>query len=257
MSIRLEGVSQVFSGGGKGSTVTALENVNLEVNARQFVTIVGKSGCGKTTLLNLVAGFEHPTSGSVIVDDVVVRAPSSDRAVVFQEAALYPWLSVRENIALGLRFRSGRKADLGAVDSLIEAVGLQGFADHAPYQLSGGMAQRVAIARALIIQPKVLLMDEPFGALDAQTRAAMQLFVTQLWDTIDITVLFVTHDIDEAIILADRVIVMSPQPGRVVADITIGLSRPRTRKHTLTQDYIDLRQVILQHVDPTAAYEDA
>lgn len=250
MAISISNVSQVFSG--RGAKVAALQDVSIDIGARQFVTIVGPSGCGKTTLLNLVAGFERPTSGQIRVNDQEVRGPSVDRAVVFQEAALYPWLTVRENIALGLRFRNGRKIDMARVDSLISAVSLEGFAEHPPYQLSGGMAQRVAIARALVIEPEVLLMDEPFGALDAQTRAAMQIFVTELWDTIHVTVLFVTHDIDEAIILADRVIVMAPRPGRVVADLRVDLPRPRTRGESVTPEYLELRREILKHIDPAA-----
>jgi NitT/TauT family transport system ATP-binding protein len=251
VSISITDVSQVFDGG-KQAAITALSHVDLSVADRQFVTILGPSGCGKTTLLNLVAGFETPTSGRILLNDREIRGPGRDRAVVFQQAALYPWLSVRNNIALGLRLRDGRRADMGRVDELISAMGLDGFEDHAPYQLSGGMAQRVAIARALVIEPQVLLMDEPFGALDAQTRAAMQLFVTNLWDKIDVTVLFVTHDIDEAIILADRVIVMAPRPGRVVADIDIGLPRPRSRDETVTPEYTELRRQILSYIDPGA-----
>lgn len=254
MTIELNEVHQVFSHGDKA--VTALEEVNLKIGAREFVTIVGPSGCGKTTLLNLVAGFERPTSGTTSVNGKVVRAPSADRAVVFQEAALYPWLTVRENIALGLRFRNGRRADMSKVDRLISAVGLDGFSEHPPYQLSGGMAQRVAIARALVTEPEVLLMDEPFGALDAQTRAAMQIFVTQLWDNIQATVLFVTHDIDEAIILADRVIVMAPRPGRVVGDLRVALPRPRSRGVSVTPEYMQLRREILMHIDPAAVAEE-
>ncbi|MGN6251093.1 MAG: ABC transporter ATP-binding protein [Marmoricola sp.] len=254
MSIEVAGVHQVFDGG-KGERVTALQEVDLCVEERQFVTILGPSGCGKTTLLNLVAGFETPTSGEVRCDGRVVTRPGSDRAVVFQQAALYPWLSVRENIALGLRLRDGRRADMGKVERLIDAMGLVGFEDHAPHQLSGGMAQRVAIARALVIEPSVLLMDEPFGALDAQTRAAMQIFVTNLWEKLPVTVLFVTHDIDEAIILADRVIVMAPRPGRVVADLPCLLERPRTRRETVGPEYVELRRKILEHMDPSALEE--
>ncbi len=255
MSIQVKAVSQVFPGG-KGQPVRALEQVDLMVERREFVTILGPSGCGKTTLLNLVAGFEKPTAGEIRTDGQLVTGPGSDRAVVFQQAALYPWLTVRENIALGLRFRDKKHADLSRVDELIEAMGLSDFARHAPYQLSGGMAQRVAIARALVIEPSVLLMDEPFGALDAQTRAAMQLFVTNLWEKIQVTVLFVTHDIDEAIILADRVIVMAPRPGRVVADIRVDLPRPRKRIETVHPKYIELRRKILEYIDPSVAAED-
>lgn len=256
MSVEIKGVTQVF-GGGKGAEVIALDNVDLTVGNREFVTILGPSGCGKTTLLNLVAGFEKPTSGEVRTDDHLVSGPGSDRAVVFQQAALYPWLNVHQNIGLGLKLRDGRRADQGKVDELIEAMGLNGFEKHSPYQLSGGMAQRVAIARALVIEPSVLLMDEPFGALDAQTRAAMQLFVTSLWEKIHVTVLFVTHDIDEAIILADRVIVMAPRPGRVVADLRVDLPRPRNRQESLQPAYIELRRQILEYMDPDSLKEPA
>lgn len=255
MDITLKSVSQVFGSGPRA--VTALEDVNVSVKTREFVTIVGPSGCGKTTLLNLVAGFERPSSGTVSVNGEPVAGPGADRAVVFQEAALYPWLSVRENIGLGLRLRDGRRAEMSKVDELIAAVGLEGFADHPPYQLSGGMAQRVAIARALVIEPQILLMDEPFGALDAQTRAAMQIFVTDLWDHIDVTVLFITHDIDEAIILADRVIVMARRPGRVVADLPVTLPRPRRRSESVTPAYTELRREVLQYIDPAGVLEEA
>lgn len=256
MSVRVSAVSQIFHGR-KSAPVTALGEVDLAVEGREFVTILGPSGCGKTTLLNLVAGFETPTSGEIRADEKLVTGPGSDRAVVFQQAALYPWLTVRENIALGLKFRDGRHADYARVDELIEAMGLAGFEKHSPHQLSGGMAQRVAIARALVIEPSVLLMDEPFGALDAQTRAAMQLFVTNLWEKIPVTVLFVTHDIDEAIILADRVIVMAPRPGRVVADIKVDLARPRTRRESVEPEYVEVRRQILEHMDPSILEETA
>ena len=251
MSVLVDHVTQVYRGG-KSAPVRALDNVDLSVEGREFVTILGPSGCGKTTLLNLVAGFELPSSGEVRTDNRIVTGPGSDRAVVFQQAALYPWLNVRENIAVGLKFRDGRRAEYSKVDALVEAMGLSGFEEHSPHQLSGGMAQRVAIARALVIEPSVLLMDEPFGALDAQTRASMQLFVTNLWEKIPVTVLFVTHDIDEAIILADRVIVMAPRPGRVVADITVDLARPRSRRESVEPAYVELRRQILEYMDPSS-----
>jgi NitT/TauT family transport system ATP-binding protein len=202
--------------------------VSIEVREREFVAIVGPSGCGKTTLLRMAAGLDFPTSGQVTVAGAPVLGPGPDRAVVFQQFALLPWKTVRENIAFGLKCRGETRATQEeAVQSYLELMGLQGTADSYPHQLSGGMQQRVAIARSYAIDPAVLLMDEPFGALDAQTRTVMQEELVKLARVNPRTVLFITHSVEEAVYLADRVIVMSRNPGRVAAAVEIDATRKR------------------------------
>ncbi|MBV9228169.1 MAG: ABC transporter ATP-binding protein, partial [Chloroflexi bacterium] len=193
--ITIENVTKEFSGQGKAAYTVALRNISLEIRDQEFVVAVGPSGCGKTTLLNLLAGFEAPTAGKIRFDGKELKGQSSLSSVVFQQPALYPWYNVRDNVALGLRLKNSRSIDWKRVQYFIDMMGLQGFEKYPPYQLSGGMQQRVAIARALIVSPKILLMDEPFGALDAQTRNDMQRFLLELWDTIKATVLFITHDV--------------------------------------------------------------
>jgi len=206
----------------------ALADVSLSIRDGEFVTIVGPSGCGKSTLLMLIAALLKPTSGSVRLDGKLVTAPGSDRALVFQDFALLPWRTVLANVALGLELKGvGAQARIEIARRHIAMVGLAAFERAYPHQLSGGMRQRVGIARALAVEPQVLLMDEPFGALDAQIRQVMGAELLRIWERGRKTILFVTHDIDEAIYLADRTIVMSASPGRVIADIPITLGRPR------------------------------
>jgi NitT/TauT family transport system ATP-binding protein len=243
MPIIVDRVSKQF-----GAT-PALDNVSLTVEDGTFVTILGASGCGKSTLLALVAGLEAPSRGSITLDGKPIERPGPDRVVVFQKPGLYPWLSLRNNIAFGLRMRGGAIA-WEEVDRLIELIGLKGFESHRPYELSGGMQQRVAIARALIMRPRVLLMDEPFGALDAQTRENMQQFLLSLWERIRATVVFVTHDIEEAIMLGDRLVVMSARPGRIALDERVELPRPRDWDMTADPGFLDLKRAarrILAH----------
>lgn len=243
--IRLLDVSKAFvSGGSHRAETPALEEVTLEIADGEFLTIVGPSGCGKTTVLSLVAGFEPPSSGQVLINDRSVLAPGSDRVVVFQEPGLYPWLDVRQNVALGLKLRDG-KVEWPLVHEYVAKVGLNGFERHYPNQLSGGMRQRVALARALIVSPEVLLMDEPFGALDAQTRLAMQELLLDLWGTIKATVIFVTHDVDEAILLGDRIAVMTPRPGRIAELVHVPFGRPRALGTTLTPEFVDIKRRVL------------
>ncbi len=224
--IALEGVSKRFDAGGR--PVAALEAIDLEVPPGTFASLVGPSGCGKTTLLNMVAGFDAPTAGRVRVADREVRAPGPDRGVVFQEPALFPWLRVAENVGFPLRVRGLAAAERARrAAGILEQVGLGGFAQSYPAELSGGMRQRVAIARVLAMDPPVLLLDEPFGALDAQTRLLMQEFLLQVLEDRTKTVLFVTHDLEEAIFLADRVYILSARPGRVKARLDVPLPRPR------------------------------
>jgi len=236
MPIKIERVTKDFNG------VRALDEVSLSVEDGSFVTILGASGCGKSTLLNMVAGLETPSTGRITLDGAPITRPGPDRVVVFQKPGLYPWLSLRDNIAFGLRMRGAGTIPWDEVDKVIELIGLKGFETHRPYELSGGMQQRVAIARALVMHPRVLLMDEPFGALDAQTRETMQAFLTELWERIRATVIFVTHDIDEAVMLGSRLVVMSARPGRISLDEPVPLGRPRNWDMSTTPEFLDLKR---------------
>jgi ABC-type nitrate/sulfonate/bicarbonate transport system ATPase subunit len=229
----------------KRQRVLALDRVNLEVADQEFVCLVGSSGCGKSTLLNIIAGLDLPTSGTVEIDHEPVIGPGPDRGMVFQTYSLYPWRTVAENIAFGLECVGLRKSERRArVQELLGIVGLAKFADHTPDQLSGGMRQRVAIARALAPEPDVLLLDEPFGALDAQTRRAMQDFLLTVWRRTQSTVVFVTHDIPEAIYLGSRVVALASHPGRVIADIDVPFGAGHDSRITRDPRYLDLRDEI-------------
>jgi len=228
--LKVDQVSRTFPARHGNAPTRALEPANLTIGNNDFVTILGPSGCGKSTLLRIVAGLDRPTSGRVVLDGREVTGPGADRGMVFQSYTLFPWLTVRENIAFGLRERGVSEAERNKIaDAFIRQVGLTGFENHWPKQLSGGMQQRTAIARALANDPKILLLDEPFGALDNQTRALMQEMLLGIWERDQKTVLFVTHDIEEAIFLGSRVIVMSARPGRIKADIAIALPPPSIR----------------------------
>ena len=250
--IEIENVTKVYPPQKKGgSPLVAVDNFQLTIDDGEFVTVVGPSGCGKTTMLNMLAGFEHPEEGSIKLDGVPVEKPSPERAVVFQQASLLPWMTVRENIAFGLTLRDGqKKADDERIRAMVETMGLDGFENHWPYQLSGGMQQRVAIARALITDPEILLMDEPFGALDAQTRNDMQRFLLSIWRKLHTTIFFVTHDVEEAIMLADRVVVMTPRPGRIAEVMTIELPRPRKWDLVLGREFNEYKRQILRVLRP-------
>jgi NitT/TauT family transport system ATP-binding protein len=227
-TLAIEGVSRVFPGVGRGRPTRALEPIDLDVGDNDFVTILGPSGCGKSTLLRLVAGLDSPTTGRIVLDGRPITAPGPDRGMVFQSYTLFPWLTIADNIAFGLREKGVPAAARGRiVNEWLERVGLAGFAQHYPKQLSGGMQQRTAIARALANEPAILLLDEPFGALDNQTRALMQELLLGIWERQQKTVLFVTHDIEEAIFLASRVVVMTARPGRIKAEVFIDLPHPR------------------------------
>ena len=226
--VSIEGVSRTFPGKRGGTPTEALKPVDLAVARSDFVTILGPSGCGKSTLLRIVAGLDTPTTGAVRIAGRPVAGPGPDRGMVFQSYTLFPWLTVAENIAFGLRRKGVAKArQKEIVDFYLDKTGLGGFASHLPRELSGGMQQRVAIARALANDPDILLLDEPFGALDNQTRGLMQELLLKIWEEDQKTVLFVTHDIEEAIFLASRCIVMTARPGRIKADVAIDLARPR------------------------------
>lgn len=225
-----------------GSEVTALQNINLVIEPGELICIVGSSGCGKSTMLRILAGLEQNYEGHVLLGDQDILGPGLDRGVVFQEHRLLPWLTVRENIAFGLKDRNSTEAEK-LVCEHIELVGLKGFEDAYPRQLSGGMAQRAGIARALVNRPDILLLDEPFGALDALTKIQMQQEILRIWQAEGTTMILVTHDIEEAVYLADRVIVMSSRPGKIKKIIPVELSRPRDRN---SYDFSLIRKKVYQ-----------
>jgi NitT/TauT family transport system ATP-binding protein len=242
--IEIRGVHKEFVKGER--RVLALEEIDLTVDQREFVAILGPSGCGKSTLLNMVAGFDRPTRGSVKVEGEEIAEPSPRRCVVFQEPALFPWLTVMDNVVFGPKNRRQPAAEYRPrAAQIIEQVGLRGFEASYPAELSGGMRQRVGIARVLIMDPRVLLMDEPFGSLDAQTRTLMQELLLALWERHQQTVLFITHDIEEALLLADRVCVMTARPGRIKKSIQVPMPRPRSIELTLSPEFNALRREVL------------
>jgi NitT/TauT family transport system ATP-binding protein len=227
--------------GTDGSSVVAVNDVNLDVKPGEFVSLIGPSGCGKSTILNIVAGFAQPTSGEATVDGKKITKPSSERGVVFQQYSLFPWLSVRKNVEFGLKMAGvdPHKRSVTA-RTLLDLAGLASFENHYPDQLSGGMKQRIGIVRALAASPQVLLMDEPFGALDTQTRVVMQEILTNIWQQFRISVLFITHDIEESIFLSDRIYVMTARPGRIKAEIKVPLPRPRSAEMTDAPEFVRL-----------------
>jgi NitT/TauT family transport system ATP-binding protein len=230
----------------QGKQLMVLQNINLQLFPREFVCLVGASGCGKSTLLNIVAGLATPSAGQVLVDGSVVAGPGSDRGMVFQGYTLYPWLTVSENIAFGLELRKMPKAEQRErVSYYLDVVGLTQFAKAYPKQLSGGMKQRVAIARALANDPEVLLMDEPFGALDAQTKEQMQQFLLDLWARTHVTVMMITHDVEEAIFLSQRVYVMSSRPGRLKLEVPIPLPEQRDLDIKLSPEFVEIKRKII------------
>jgi NitT/TauT family transport system ATP-binding protein len=243
-AIDMSGVYKAYAG---QRAVQALADVNVSIADREFAVLLGPSGCGKSTLLNVVAGFETVSGGSVRVFGKPVARPGPDRAVVFQEAALFPWLTVRENVAFAPRLQGlGRRECDRLAGEALGQVGLADFLSALPDQLSGGMKQRVGIARALVMDPQVLLMDEPFGALDAQTRLSMQELLLGVWERRRKTVLFITHDIDEAILLADTLYVMSARPGRIKARIPVELPRPRSLDMLASSEFNPLRREVMR-----------
>ena len=245
----VEGVSRVFPGVQGGAPVRALEPTDLSVAENDFITILGPSGCGKSTLLRIVAGLDRPSAGRILLDGREVKGPGADRGMVFQSYTLFPWLDVSRNIAYGLREKGVPAAERDRiVASYIDKVGLKGFENHFPKQLSGGMQQRTAIARALANDPEILLLDEPFGALDNQTRALMQELLLGIWERERKTVLFVTHDIEEAIFLASRVVVMTARPGRIKADLAVDLPHPRHYRMKTTPEFSDLKARLTEEI---------
>lgn len=224
----VRGISKIYGPPGAPGSVVALRDVNFEVPANRFCAVLGHSGCGKTTLLNIAAGFERPTSGQATINDVPIHAPGWRNTMIFQDYALFPWMNVSQNIAFGLEMKNlPRETRENITNHYLALVGLCGFEDKYPHQLSGGMRQRVAIARSLAVQPNLLLMDEPFAALDAQNRSFMQDELVRIWQREPKTVVLVTHSIDEAIKLSDYIGVMTKRPGRMKAFISVDLPRPR------------------------------
>jgi NitT/TauT family transport system ATP-binding protein len=235
--LEIDRLSKVFDGN-KGQ-ITALSDVSFQVRRKEFVSVIGPSGCGKSTLIKILAGLESPSGGQVRLDGAKVEGPCKDRGMVFQGYTLFPWLCVRDNVTFGPRMNGMSRADANVkATEWLDVIGLRRFADHYPDQLSGGMKQRVAIARALANEPRILLMDEPFGALDAQTRAGMQAHLIKVWDSVDLTILFITHDLDEAVYLSDRIVVLAAHPGRIAEIIEVPVPRPRDRAQFLSGSFL-------------------
>ncbi|MHA6645499.1 ABC transporter ATP-binding protein [Mesorhizobium sp. A623] len=256
-AISCRGVSKSWNTLG-GGEVFALSNIDLDIGKSEFVVFLGPSGCGKSTLLYLIAGLRKPTSGTIKFHGEEVKAPHSDRALIFQETSLYPWLTTGQNVTFGLKIQgmSAKEQRVKALEYL-NKVGLHGFIDKRPHELSGGMKQRAAVARALVMQPKALLMDEPFAALDIQTRFKLQEFLIQVWRGSQASVIFVTHSIDEALALADRVVVFTARPGRVKSVIKIDAERPRDlRKPEFNGLRAELTDLLATEVDQAFAEQE-
>ena len=247
--LSIQGVGRTFPGVNGGQPTLALQPTSLEVADNDFITVLGPSGCGKSTLLRIVAGLDTPTVGHVLLDGQPVVGPGADRGMVFQSYTLFPWLTVRQNICFGLREKGMPVAEQAEIAArFIAEVGLSGFESHFPKQLSGGMQQRVALARALANDPKILLLDEPFGALDNQTRALMQELLLSIWELHKKTVLFVTHDIDEAIFMANRCAVFSARPGRIKNELQIDLPYPRHYTVKTTPRFSELKAQVTEDI---------
>ena len=245
VDIEVKNVSKFFRRTRADEPQAALLNVSLSIRAGTFACLVGPSGCGKSTLLNLIGGFLQSDRGEITAGGRIIQAPGADRGMIFQEPTLFPWLSVRDNVLFGPRAQSACTPPVEReADELLRIVGLSGFSRHYPHQLSGGMKQRLAIARALVNKPGVLLMDEPFGALDAITRGHMQAFLLDIWASHRTTVVFVTHDVEEAVLLADTVVVMSPRPGRISAVVPIDIPRPRSPDAVDSEEQVTARRAV-------------
>jgi NitT/TauT family transport system ATP-binding protein len=247
VKLKIDNVKKIFIGR-NGETV-ALNGVSFDIKENEFVCVVGPSGCGKSTLLNIIAGLDQPTEGKIFLDDKEVTDTGTERGVVFQQYALFPWLSVRKNIEFGLKLKNLKREEINRItDYYLDMVDLKEFAESYPKELSGGMKQRVAIARAYAVNPEVLLMDEPFGALDAQTKAQLQSELLETWEKERKTCFFITHDVDEAIILAQRVVIMSARPGRVKEIVDINIPYPRTQETKMCKEFLELKNYIWGNV---------
>jgi len=257
MKLRVDNVSKWF--GPPGQAKLVLDQLSFSVNDGVFVALVGRSGSGKSTLLRLIAGLEQPSSGQVLLDGQPVQEPGPDRGMVFQKYSLYPWLSAAENVAFGMRLQGRNKAEIRERTAyFLDVVGLDRAGGLMPRQLSGGMQQRVAIARALAAEPKVLLLDEPFGALDIQIRESMQLFLYQLWERTGLSAVLITHDLEEALLLAQTVHILAPSPGRIMRSVKMQLDRSDFQGLRLSRDFLDLREDLangLRHLDSDAGLQ--
>ncbi len=253
--LKVERLGKTFQSAA-GATL-ALDDINFSTHRREFQCVVGPSGCGKSTLIRILAGLEEKTCGQVLLQGKPVSGPGRDRGMVFQGYTLFPWLTVKKNVMFGLEVNGagGHQAEREALQWL-QLVGLEKFADAYPHQLSGGMKQRVAIVRALANQPRILLMDEPFGALDAQTRARMQAHLLEIWKKIDITIIFITHDLDEAIFLGDRILVLSPHPGRVQELIEVPVPRPRTPMQCILPEFLAAKARLEELIHQSTAHDE-
>jgi len=252
--LEVKGLTKEFDS--RSGTVVALKDINFKAHKREFVCVIGPSGCGKSTLIRILAGLESATLGDVLLDGKAVHGPGPDRGMVFQGYTLFPWRTVKQNVMFGLEMAGrGRLASEEEALQWIELVGLTKFANSYPHQLSGGMKQRVAIARALANQPRILLMDEPFGALDAQTRARMQGYLLEIWKNIDVTILFITHDLDEAVYLADRVLVLKAHPGEVQEIIEVPVPQPRNPDQFLSPEFLATKKRLEELIHPPESGE--
>jgi NitT/TauT family transport system ATP-binding protein len=257
--LRVEHLSKMFTS--RAGSTLALNDINFSTHRREFLCVVGPSGCGKSTLVRILAGLEEPSSGEVLLEGRPVVEPGSDRGMVFQGYTLFPWLTVKKNVMFGPEVNGhGREQAEGEALQWLQLVGLEKFADSYPHQLSGGMKQRVAIVRALANRPRILLMDEPFGALDAQTRCRMQVHLLEIWRKIDITIVFITHDLDEAIFLADRILVLSAHPGEVQELIEVPVPHPRSVSQLITPEFLATKarlEELIHQAKPHDEEEDA
>ena len=254
--LEVKNLDKVFKSA-KGET-TALKNVSFKTHRREFVSIIGPSGCGKSTLARILAGLESYSGGEVLLDGKPVTGPGRDRGMVFQGYTLFPWLTVKKNIMFGLEMNNASREEASReVDVWLDLVGLTKFANAYPHEISGGMKQRVAIARALVNQPRILLMDEPFGALDVQTRAKMQAYLLEVWRNIDITIVFITHDLDEAVFLSDRILVLKAHPGEVQELIEVPVPRPRSAMQYNSPEFIATKARLEELIHPVTEKPDA
>jgi NitT/TauT family transport system ATP-binding protein len=255
VTMQVTGLSKTFQS--RHGEVTALKDINLTIHKREFVCVIGPSGCGKSTLIRILAGLEQATEGEVRLDGKAVDKPGPERGMVFQGYTLFPWLTVKQNVMFGLRESGYDKGTAEAeARQWIDLIGLSRFENSYPHQLSGGMKQRVAIARALANKPKVLLMDEPFGALDAQTRSKMQAYLMEIWKNIDVTVFFITHDLDEAIYLADRILVLKANPGEVQEIVEVPVPQPRNPDQFLSPEFIATKKRLEELIHPPKQDDD-
>lgn len=247
MSIEVKNINKTFKSK-KTDQLSVLENINLTINDGELICLLGPSGCGKTTLLRLIAGLEQPTSGEIVANGEVVKNPSGDRAVIFQQYSLFPWLTVLQNVTFGLEMtKKGSKAEnIAAAERYLTSVGLIDFKDSYPHELSGGMKQRVAIIRSLLNHSPILLMDEPFSAVDMQNRHSLQEQLIGVWKRFENTIVFVTHDVDEAVYLADKIVILDKNPGRIAKIVEVDIERPRKRE---SPEFIALQESIVQQLN--------